>query len=481
MAYLLPAAFVVAWSLSANSELTLAAGSGLLSDSQLSALEGPSPTATAIPPGNEDGVYGTNGKYTWSKPSSVIESANLLTDGSLLVTFDKTSLLQAGGDHIAPNGDFHDAFTSTCRAGCSLGNGSAAAIATPKAPPRTLGNPLVHIGGMDGFELTVFTFDGTVIEETVIDLGGGNAAAPGIAYLGGTRYAVSGFSNENFIFGEVNTNPPQVVMMNTVDISTNDFGFDVGFPPVLGAGSATGYAVGRGGNSMILCKATFPGAVLVSSFGAGGCVITDLGGGSAVEGREVAMLPDGDAVVAGMRSGRFFVAVFDGTTGDLDPTFDGDGIWIESVAGSTESQGWSVVTRGYGIFALGWIRVGGVRELLAPVFDGYELDSRYENGGLIRAPMVGTEGFPISLKVGVPPPPGNDPELRIWAAGTESGFNQGFVYRFAAVEPTRGFFDGFETGDGCRWSSAGATCPAPRLLPPHPAMSSWSGSPPDAP
>jgi hypothetical protein len=335
---------------------------------------------------------------------------------------------------------------------------------------------------MDGFEMAVYNYDGDKITQTVIQLGPGNAAVPGIAHLGGTRYAVSGFANQNFIFGEVDTSKSPPFPINTINISTNDFGFDVGFPPVLTGGPVTGYAVGRGGNDMLLCKATFPGAVLVPTFGTGGCVITDLNGGTAVEGREVAMLSNGDAVVAGQRSGRFVIAVFDGTTGALDPAFHGVGFWTESLPGSTESQGWSVVARNSGIYALGWARIGGVRELVLPVFDGFELDPRYENGGIIRAPMVGTEGFPISLKLGAPPPPGNLPELRLWAAGSESGLNQGFVYRFAAVEPTRIFSSNFEDGTSCDFSNGGSACPKQRTTPPHPAMSvGLLGSSDDAP
>ena len=120
------------------------------------------------------------------------------------------------------------------------------------------------------------------------------------------------------------------------------------------------------------------------SFGAGGTVVTDLGGDDAAEA--VVVHSDGKVVVAGQRNGDLGLVRYT-STGALDPSFDGDGIVVTDL-GFEERSLSALRAPGGRLLVVG---TAGDRLVLARYLRDGRLDPGFGRLGIVVTPTPGLD------------------------------------------------------------------------------------------
>lgn len=428
------------------------------------------PMAGKCAPGDPDALFGTNGKAVVTDPSDTTKAAGRIcalakskdvdTSYAVAVDFFKTLAQgQFGGFLARLNGSnnldylrLHDQAGDNSFFGCAgaAGGSSPTGTRVPTAPVDYY-YAVGSIAGEAGFVkydpgLDMFT-------DIPLDLSSsGNDRLLGVAPFGAGTFVVAGEVNSvaEAALVDLSGATPAVSSVVTVNVGAPD---NVFYDVALSRDGTAAYIVGRGSIYEVVCKVAYPSGTPVTEFGGTGCLGSDLGG-QAAEAHQVVPLNNGDIAITGWvyLSGisRMFIIALDGMTGAADPAFDGDGKWIEAIDGSTQSQGWGLAAMDFGFAAVGWVDVSGQREMMMPVFDGLQADTRYPNGGIVLE-AIGTEGHAISVaRVSQPPPP---PSLQPAAvpqdfdfavAGDEDNGAQAFVIQFQGMEPDSLFGNGFE-------------------------------------
>ncbi|MCZ7527627.1 MAG: hypothetical protein M5U14_15365 [Acidimicrobiia bacterium] len=139
-----------------------------------------------------------------------------------------------------------------------------------------------------------------------------------------------------------------------------------------------------------------PDGTLDTTFGGDGRVTTDFG--AAEMAKDVALQPDGGIVVAGWTGSAspsvdFALARYDGSSGALDPTFDGDGKVVTDVAGSAHDEIVAVALQPDGkIVAAGYAEVGTARFAAARYVADGSLDTTFNASGSLPGTVVTDPG-----------------------------------------------------------------------------------------
>ncbi len=143
-------------------------------------------------------------------------------------------------------------------------------------------------------------------------------------------------------------------------------------------------AVGRASNDFALARYTSDGS-LDSTFGTGGLVTTDLGGTDIAEA--VALQPDGKIIAVG-RAGNDFALVRYTSDGSLDSTFGTGGIVTTDFGGGTDIANAAVLQPDGKIIAVG---MSGSDFALARYNSNGSLDSAFGTGGLVTTDFGGAD------------------------------------------------------------------------------------------
>jgi len=420
-----------------------------------------SPGWGAPQPGLEDTLFGTNGKAATTDPTDatkatgrecpMAKSGDIETDYSLAVDL-------FGQIAVGSTDAFYGLFTGTLSAyvdgsahrsiyGCTGVPSNSAPLAS-KAP-ATATNDIYAAGSIDGDAAIVVyqtgsnTFTGIPIHLS----SSGSDRLLGIAHLSGSTFAVAGEINSaaEALIVDLSGVTPQVTPGFYIDAGSPD---NVFFDLALNHAGTTGYAVGRTGASLLVCKIDYPGGKPNSDFGCKSYSIND-----GAEGHQVVILNNGDIAIVGTfytsAVPRMFIAVLNGMTGAPDTAFDTDGLWVEGITNSTQSEGWGLVAMDFGFAAVGWADISGNRELIMPVFDGLQPDTRYPNSGIVHE-AIGTGGHAISVArvtpaVAAPLSPAvASQDFDFAVAGDENDGADMFVIQYQGVQPDSLFGNGFE-------------------------------------
>ncbi len=411
-------------------------------------------------PGLEDTFFGTNGKAATTDPPDSTKAAGRIcpasksgdvdTDYALAVDLFG-SLLQ--GNFGAFVGSWYgsqqivkiDSNNPSSFFGCT-GAASGSSQGYAKAPSAAT-NDIYAVGSIGG-EAAIINYQpasGTFTDIPIDLSNSGSDRLLGIAHLSGSTFAVAGQVNAQAIVRSVDlsSDPPSVSGGIIIDLGAPDSVF---FDVALSRDGTAGFVVGRTATYLIVCKLAFPGGTLVSEFAGGGCELANFGGQFA-EGHQVVVLNNGDIAIVGTvyYSGtpRMFIAVVNAMTGAQDNAFDSDALWVENISGSTQSEGWGLVAMDFGFAAVGWADISGQRELIMPVFDGLQPDTRYPNSGIVHE-AIGTGGHAISVALAAPASPTALRDFDFAVAGDENDGAQAFVIQYQAVQPDSLFGNGFD-------------------------------------
>jgi uncharacterized delta-60 repeat protein len=187
----------------------------------------------------------------------------------------------------------------------------------------------------------------------------------------------------------------------TTDFGANDWANALAIQTdgrILAAGASTS---GGGASDFIIARYKEDGS-LDQSFGLGGHVIMDLGGGEVA--RSLAIQPDGKILVGGYGGHRtqltddLMVVRFDGE-GHLDQSFGTDGVVLSDVGGN--DIGRSVAVQPDGKVLLAGFTEDGVTSdfVLARYLPGGSLDPGFAIGGIVITDFGGwDEGRGLSLE-----------------------------------------------------------------------------------
>lgn len=167
---------------------------------------------------------------------------------------------------------------------------------------------------------------------------------------------------------------------------------------------AAGYAYNGSINELALARYTSAGA-LDTSFGSGGKVTTDVGGG--IFGEELAIQDDGKILVAGYAAfGTFynqFVVVRYTSTGALDTSFGTDGIFSTSVRGSSSDSVQSMVLQSDGKILVAGISIQSNNRdfALIRLTSNGSLDTSFGSGGKVTTTFTSSsqdEGRSVAVQ-----------------------------------------------------------------------------------
>ncbi|MFG2335324.1 calcium-binding protein [Streptomyces yangpuensis] len=244
------------------------------------------------------------------------------------------------------------------RTGAAVALGLALAVALPGAALAAPGDLDPSFGG-----------DGVV----TTDLGAAEAAADTVVQPDGRIVAVGGDATDFFgNFAAVRYNPD-----GSLDTTFGDGG-KVSTDIAGGSDSAEGVALQADGKIVVVGVSEnleggvawftvvryHPDGSLDTTFDGDGKAVTDLGGGGADQGSDVAVQADGKIVAAGGTGGVFALARYNAADGSLDTTFDGDGKVFTDFGGLQEgSTAYGLALRPDGrIVAVGDTTEGLVRD-----------------------------------------------------------------------------------------------------------------------
>ena len=184
---------------------------------------------------------------------------------------------------------------------------------------------------------------------------------------------------------------------------------------------ATGFTTGAGGDEDIMVVRFNPDGTVDDTFGAGGVArATDFDGLLPADeiGNDLVILPDGRIAVAGERfvstsNVQFAIAVFD-PSGNLDPSFTGDGVLITPAASSGTSSATAIALMPDGdtfdLVAGGTARVSNADQFaVVRVNLNGTLDSTFDGDGRLNTTMGAGGAFIRDIAV--------DADRRIVAAG----------------------------------------------------------------
>ncbi|MGW9069779.1 calcium-binding protein [Streptomyces yangpuensis] len=219
------------------------------------------------------------------------------------------------------------------RIGTAVALGLALAVALPGAALAAPGDLDPSFGGGDGVVTT--------------DLGAAEAAADTVVQPDGKVVAVGSDATDFFgNFAAVRYNPD-----GSLDTTFGDGG-TVSTDIAGGSDSAEGVALQADGKIVVVgVSENLEGGVawftvvrynpdgsLDTTFDGDGKAVTDLGGGGADRGSDVAVQADGKIVAAGGVGGVFALARYNAADGSLDTTFDGDGKVFTEFGGLQEGS-----------------------------------------------------------------------------------------------------------------------------------------------